>query len=194
DINTIQDFASGATLEIVVDLLTILGMLGLMFWLNFDFALIAVAVTPFLLLFVMRFKRSVKKATHELRRRQSDMVTVLQEGLEAVRVVTAYGRQELEEKHVEDASQAAVEAALKSRRIKSLLSPVVDSVVAACTAFVLYRGASLILSGAMTVGALTVFLAYLTKFFKPVQDLAKMTNSIAQASVGVERVQTILGA
>jgi ABC-type multidrug transport system fused ATPase/permease subunit len=194
DINTIQDFASGATLEIVVDLLTILGMLGLMFWLNFDFALIAVAVTPFLLFFVMRFKRSVKKATHELRRRQSDMVTVLQEGLESVRVVKAYGRQDLEEKHVEAASQATVEAALKSRRIKSLLSPVVDSVVAVCTAFVLYRGASLILAGAMTVGALTVFLAYLTKFFKPVQDLAKMTNSIAQASVGVERVQMILGA
>ncbi len=46
----------------------------------------------------------------------------------------------------------------------------------------------------MTIGALTVFLSYLNKFFKPVQDLAKMTNSIAQAAVGVERVQTILAA
>ena len=44
----------------------------------------------------------------------------------------------------------------------------------------------------MTVGALTVFLAYLNKFFKPVQDLAKMTNAIAQAAVGLERVQAIL--
>jgi subfamily B ATP-binding cassette protein MsbA len=44
----------------------------------------------------------------------------------------------------------------------------------------------------MTAGALTVFLSYLTKFFKPVQDLAKMTNSIAQAAVGVERIQAIL--
>ena len=65
-------------------------------------------------------------------------------------------------------------------------------VVAACTAFVLWRGAALIVTGAMTVGALTVFLAYLSKFFKPVQDLAKMTNSIAQASVAVERIQGIL--
>jgi subfamily B ATP-binding cassette protein MsbA len=71
DIDTIQDFASGSTLGILVDLLTILGMLGLMFWLNFDFALIAVAVTPFLLLFFMRFKRAVKKATHEAWRRSS---------------------------------------------------------------------------------------------------------------------------
>jgi subfamily B ATP-binding cassette protein MsbA len=194
DIATIQGFASGATLGILVDLLTILGMVGLMFWLNFDFALIAVGVTPFLLLFVMRFKKAVKKATHEVRHRQSDIVAVVQEGLESMRVVKAYGRQQLEEEHLKAASQAAVEAALKARRVKSLLSPIVAIVVALCTAFVLYRGTLLILAGTMTIGGLTVFLSYLSKFFKPVQDLAKMTNSIAQAAVGVERVQTILEA
>jgi ABC-type multidrug transport system fused ATPase/permease subunit len=57
---------------------------------------------------------------------------------------------------------------------------------------VLWRGSALALAGVMTAGGLTVFLSYLTKFFKPVQDLAKMTNSIAQAAVGVERVQAIL--
>ena len=56
----------------------------------------------------------------------------------------------------------------------------------------LWRGASLILSGVMTAGTLTVFLAYLAKFFKPVQDLATMTNTIAQTSVAVERVSAIL--
>ena len=44
----------------------------------------------------------------------------------------------------------------------------------------------------MTVGALTVFLAYLAKFFKPVQDLAKMSNTLAQTAVAMERVQAIL--
>jgi ABC-type multidrug transport system fused ATPase/permease subunit len=194
DIATIQNFASGATLGILVDLLTIIGMLGLMFWLNFDFALVAVGVTPFLLLFVMRFKKAVKKATHEVRHRQSDIVAVVQQGLESMRVVKAYGRQELEEEHLRNASQAALDAALQARRVKSLLSPVVSVIVSLCTAFVLYRGASLILAETMTIGGLTVFLAYLNKFFKPVQDLAKMTNSIAQAAVGVERVQLILAA
>ena len=78
--------------------------------------------------------------------------------------------------------------------MKSLLSPVVAVVVALCTAFVLWRGTALILADVMTVGALTVFLAYLSKFFKPVQDLAKMTNTIAQTAVGLERIQTILSA
>ncbi len=44
----------------------------------------------------------------------------------------------------------------------------------------------------MTVGALTVYLSYLTKFFKPVKDLATTTNAIAQAAVGVDRVRAIL--
>ena len=138
----------------------------------------------------MRFKKAVKKATHEVRHRQSDIVAVVEQGLESMRVVKAYGREELEEEHLKQASQAAVDAALKARKIKSLLSPVVSVVVAFCVAFVLYRGSWLILHEAMTIGALTVFLSYLNKFFKPVQDLAKMTNSIAQAAVGVERVQT----
>ena len=69
--------------------------------------------------------------------------------------------------------------------MKSLLSPIVSVTVSLCVAFVLWRGAGLILRDAMTIGALTVFLSYLNKFFKPVQDLAKMTNVIAQAAVGV---------
>jgi len=134
----------------------------------------------------------VKKATREVRRRESEVLGVVQQGLESIRVVNAFGRQELEEEHLMDASRAAVEAALKARRVKSLLSPVVAVTVSLCTAFVLWRGASLVLASAMTAGSLTVFLSYLSKFFKPVQDLAKMSGTIAQAAVGVERVRGIL--
>jgi len=94
DIETIQGFASEATLSILIDVLAIFGMLGLMFWLNWDFALIAIAVAPFLLLFVARFRRAVKRATREVRRRQSNIVGVVQQGLESIRVVNAYGRQD----------------------------------------------------------------------------------------------------
>ena len=192
DVITIQSFASSATLTILIDLLTIIAILGVMFWLNWDFALIAVGVTPFLLFFVARFKKAVKKATHEVRKRQSDIVAVVQQGLESMKAVKAYGREDLEETRLSDASRATVEAALKARRVKSLLSPLVTVTVSLCTAFVLWRGASLIVSHAMTVGALTVFLAYLNKFFKPVQDLAKMTNTIAQTAVGLDRIRAIL--
>ena len=192
DVATVQSFASSATLSIVVDLMTIVGMVGIMFWLDWDFALIAIGVTPFLLLFVMRFKKAVKNATRDVRKRQSEIVAVAEQGLGSMRAVEAFDRQDLESLRMETASRATVTAALKARRVKSLLSPVVAIVVALCTAFVLWRGTSVILDGVMTIGALTVFLAYLAKFFKPVQDLAKMTNTIAQTAIGLERIQAIL--
>ena len=192
DIDTIQSFAASSTLSILVDLLAVGGMLALMFWLDWDFALVAVAVSPFLLLFVRRFRKAVKKATREARRRQSELLEVMQQGLTSMRVVNAFDRQDVEEKRLASASREVVDAALKARRVKSLLSPVVAVIVSCTTAFVLWRGASLVAAGAMTTGSLTVFLAYLAKFFKPVQDLAKRSGSIAQAAVGIERVRGIL--
>ncbi len=194
DIQTIQGFTSSSTLSIVVDLLTILGMLGIMFWLNWDFTLIIVAVTPFMLLLASRFKKVVKKATREVRMQQSNMVAVVQQGLESMRVVKAFGRQDLAQQELGEVSKATVAAALKARRVKALLSPMVTVIVSLCTAIVLWRGSSLILAGTMTAGALIVFLSYLTQFFKPVKDLATITNQIAQTAVGVERVRGILDA
>lgn len=194
DVQTIQSFASSSTLDIAIDALTIVGMLFIMFWLNWDFTLIAVAVTPFMLFFVARFKKAVKKATHEVRRQQSNVVAVVEQGLQSMRVVKAFGRQDLAQAELAAVSKATVDAALKARRVKALLSPVVTVTVSFCVAIVLWRGSALILAGAMTAGALTVFLSYLTKFFKPVQDLATMTNSIAQTAVGVDRIRAILEA
>jgi ABC-type multidrug transport system fused ATPase/permease subunit len=194
DVQTIQGFASSSTLGIVVDLLTIVAMLGIMFWLNWDFALIAVALTPFMLLIISRFKKAVKKATKEVRKQQSEIVNVVQQGLQSMRVVKAFGRQDLEEEELSTVSKATVEASLRARRVKALLSPMINVIVAGCTAFVLWRSSALILRDAMTAGELIVFLSYLTQFFKPVKDLATMTNTIAQTAVGVDRVRAILDA
>ena len=194
DVLTIQNFASAATLGIVVDMFTILGMLVVMFCLNWDFTLMAVGITPLLLLLASRFKKAVKKSTHEVRRQQSNIVAVVQQDLESIRVVTAFGRQELEQDALAAVSRATVEAALKARQVKALLSPIVSVIVSCCVAFVLWRGSLLILAGGMSAGELTVFLAYLASFFKPVKDLASMNNSIAQTAVAVDRIRTILDA
>ncbi|CDO11323.1 ABC transporter ATP-binding protein [Mycolicibacterium cosmeticum] len=194
DVDTIQDFASASTLGIATDLLTIFGMLVVMLWLQWDFTLVALAVAPLLLLFVSRIRKAVKAATHEVRRRESDIVAVAEEGLQSIRVVKAFDREDLQERQLALAGQQAVDAALNARRVKSVVSPIVAVVVAACTALVLWRGSALILAGAMTAGTLTVFISYLVSFFKPVQDLAKLTNTIAMASVGVDRVNELLTA
>ncbi|ULQ53744.1 ABC transporter ATP-binding protein [Flavihumibacter fluvii] len=192
DVSTIQDFAASTLLSMVIDAFTIIGMLGLMFYLNWDFTLIVVGVAPFLLLFIVRFRKAVKKATREVRKDQSEMVTVLQNGLESIRTVNAFGRQDKEEERLKKVSLATVDAALKARRIKSLISPVITITISICIAVVLWRGASLVLAGIMTIGSLTVFLSYLNKFFNPLKDLAKMTGNVAQATVALERIKEIL--
>lgn len=194
DVQTIQSFASVSTLNLITDSFTILGMVVVMLTLRWDFALIALAVTPLLAIFVCRVNKLVKSATREVRKRQSNMLATLQQSLEGIEVVQAFDRQDLQERQVAQASQESVAAWLKARKASSLLSPVVGFAVALCTGIVLWRGSALILAGAMTAGTLTVFLAYLGKFFQPVREIAVMTNSFAQVSVAFERVSAILDA
>jgi len=107
-------------------------------------------------------------------------------------VLQAFAQGDIEEEKLTHASQESVDAALQARRIKALLSPVMDVVAAIGTALVLWYGASLVVANEMTAGSLVVFLLYLGKMFKPMQDLAKMTNAASKAAVGMDRIQEIL--
>src|SRR6185436_1158569 len=92
DVNAVQDFVSTSLLDILIDSLTIVGMLAVMFSLNLSFTLIALAVVPLVVVFAFRLRSVVKQATHDVRRRQSELVTIVQEGLGAIRVVKAFAR------------------------------------------------------------------------------------------------------
>lgn len=194
DVQTIQNFASSSTLNIVTDTITIVGMVIVMLLLRMDFALIAISVVPFLAFFVWRVNAMIRSATRDVRTRQSDLMSTLQQGLEAIEVVQAFDRQDLEEQQMVRASQETITAWLRARRVSAVLTPVVGFAVALCTGLVLWRGGLLIVSGAMTAGTLTVFLAYLAKFFQPIRELAVMSNTIASVSVAFERVKAILDA
>ena len=194
DINAVQDFASTSLLDIVIDVLTIVGMLAVMFTLNWRFTIVALAVTPLLAVFAFRLRAVVKQATRDVRRRQSEIVSIVQEGLGSIRVVKAFAQGRFERQRLDAKSIESVEAALYARRVRSLLGPVATGLVALGTAAVLWFGARLVLEGAMTAGALVVFMAYLGKLFQPIQDLAKASTNIAQASVGLERIRAVLDA
>jgi ABC-type multidrug transport system fused ATPase/permease subunit len=194
DISAVQDFASTSLLDILIDGLTIVGMLAVMFTLNWRFTLVALAVTPLLAVFVFRLRSVVKQATRDVRRRQSEIVTIVQEGLGAIRVVKAFAQGAFERQRLDAKSIESVEAALYARRVRSLLGPVATGLVAVGTAAVLWFGARLVLEGAMTAGALFVFMAYLGKLFRPIQDLARASTTIAQAGVGLERIKAVLDA
>ena len=194
DINAVQDFASTSLLDLLIDTLTVAGMLAVMFALNWRFTLVAIAVTPLVALFAIRLRGAVKEATHAVRRRQSEIVSIVQEGLGAIRVVKAFAQGTFERQRLEAKSRESVEAALHARRVRSLLGPVVTVLTAAGTAAVLWFGAREVLAGAMTAGALVIFLNYLGRLFRPIQALARASSDLAQAAVGLDRVRTVLDA
>jgi subfamily B ATP-binding cassette protein MsbA len=194
DVNAVQDFVSTSLLDILIDSLTIIGMLAVMFSLNWSFTLIALAVVPLVVLFAIRLRDAIKQATRDVRLRQSELVSIVQEGLGAIRVVKAFAQGRFERERLGAKSLQSVQAALHARRVRSLLGPVVTGLVAIGTAGVLWFGARLVLEGAMTAGALVVFITYLGKLFRPIQNLARASTNIAQAAIGLERVRAVLDA
>jgi subfamily B ATP-binding cassette protein MsbA len=192
DIEAIQSFITTALMGILTNILTLVGIIGIMFYMNWRFTLISLAVAPVLFLAVYFFTRRIKKASRDVRKKQSELLSLVEEVLSSIRVVKAFAREDYEEERFERQSLQNVETALVARSIKMKLSPVVEIIVATGTCLMLGYGARLVLAGQLTPGALVVFLLLLGKMYKPMRDLAKMTDTVSNAAVGFERIREVL--
>jgi subfamily B ATP-binding cassette protein MsbA len=192
DIEVIQDFIGSALLGMLFSAMTLVGMIAVMFSLNWRFTLLALSVMPVLFLVVYRYTRRIKKASRAVRKKEGDLLSVVQEVLTSIRVVKAFAREDYEQKRFDSESLANVEAGLEARNLKARLAPVVEVIVAIGTCVVLWYGARLALAGQLSAGVLIVFLLYLGKMYKPMRDLSKMTDVVSKAIVGYERIQEVL--
>ena len=191
DIDTIQDFISQVLLGLIVNVLTLMGMLAVMFYLNWSFTLIALSVAPVLFFVVYGFTRRIKKASRDVRKKEGEIASIASEVLSSIHVVKAFTREDYEQQRFEKQSLETVESALAARSLKAKLTPAVEVIVAAGTCLVLWYGVRLVLSGTITAGSLLVFLLYLGKMYKPMRDLSKMTDTISKTQVGYERIREI---
>jgi ATP-binding cassette subfamily B protein len=192
DIQSIQDFVTTALLGILANFLTLVGIIGVMLYLDWRFTLISLSVAPVLFLVVYIFTRRIKTASRDVRRKESELVSTVAEVFSSIRIVKAFAREDYEEQRFEQQSLDNLETALRARRIKMTLAPVVEVIVATGTCLMLAYGARLVLAGELTAGALVVFLLYLGKMYKPMRDLSKMTDTVSKASVGFERIREVL--
>jgi len=192
DIDAIQSFINTALLGTLINLITLVGMVGVMFYVNWRFTLIALSVAPVLFLVVYTYTRRIKKASREVRKKEGEIVSVIEEVLSSIRVVKAFAREDYERKRLEEESLESVEIGLRARGLKAKLSPLVDIIVAVGTCLVLWFGARLVLNGSLSPGSLVVFILYLGKMYKPMQELSKMTDAYSKALVGYERIQEVL--
>jgi subfamily B ATP-binding cassette protein MsbA len=192
DIDAAEDFISSAVLGVILDVLTLVGMTTVMFYLDWRFSLIGLSVAPVLFVVVYRFTRRIKKATRAVKKKESELASVVQESISSARVVKAFAREDFEEERLDRESQASVDLSLQARSVKARLSPLVDILVAVGTCLVLWFGVRLVLAGSLTSGALLVFVLYLGKMYKPMKDLSKMTDTWSKAVIGFERIGEIL--
>ena len=192
DIEAIQSFITTALMGILANVLTLLGIVVVMLCMNWRFTLISLAVAPALFLTVYIFTGRIKKASRDVRKKQSELVSLVEEVLSSIRVVKAFAREDYEERRFERQSLENVETALVARSIKMKLSPAVEIIVATGTCVMLGYGARLVLAGQLTPGALVLFVFYLGKMYKPMRDLAKMTDTVSSAAVGFERIREVL--
>jgi subfamily B ATP-binding cassette protein MsbA len=192
DIDAVQSFVTSGLLSVLIDCITLVGMVAVMFCINWRFTLIALSVAPVLFLVVFRYTRLIRKSTREVRKKEGQIASIIQEVFTSIRVVKAFAREDYEEKRLEEQSLESVEIALRARSIKAKLTPMVEIIVAVGTSLVLWFGARMVLVGSLSPGSLIAFIWYLGKMYKPMQDLSKMTDTYAKAAVGYERIQEIL--
>ena len=192
DIEAVQDFVTTALLGMLVNGLTLAGMVAVMLYYNWRFALIALSIVPALFLLVFFFTKRIKKASRAVRQKQSELLTIVQEVFSSIRVVKAFAREDYEQKRFEEQSLENVETALEARSIKAKLAPMVEVLAAVGTCLVLWYGARLALAGQISAGDLVLFLAYLGKMYKPMRELSKMGDTVSKAAVSYERIQEVL--
>ncbi len=192
DIDAIQSFITTALLGMLVNVLTLIGMIVVMFYVDWRFTLVALSVAPVLFMVVYVFTRRIKKASREVRKKESELVSVVQEVFSSIRVVKAFAREDYEQRRFEEQSLENVEIALRARSIKAKLAPIVEVIVAVGTCLVLGYGARQVLAGQLSAGLLIVFLLYLGKMYKPMRELSKMADTVSKAAVSYERIQEVL--
>jgi len=192
DIQLLRDLLVNAVLLITERLLVMVAVAGLMLWMDWRLALVALTVLPALALVSFRISHQIRHATRKQRRRESRTADILAETLAAVPVIQAHAREAFEDRRFERQHKASLKAGLRATRLEANLNRLVEVILAAGTAGVLWFGVQRVLAGALTPGDLLVFTAYLTTLYKPIRKLATLTSRLAKSAVCGERLIAIL--
>jgi ATP-binding cassette, subfamily B, bacterial len=192
DVDRLREVMVMAVLPLLAHSLTLITMVGVMFWMNWELALIAIAVIPLFIYSTVRLTKRIRKQVKTQRQREGAMAATAAESIGAIKVVQALSLQDMLENAFHDHNRNSLSASVKAQRLSAGLERSVELLVGVATAIVLWRGVQLVLSQALTPGDLLVFVNYLRIAFKPMRQLAKYTGQIAKATASGERILDIL--
>ncbi len=192
DVGMLKDVVVTAFLPLVANVLILVGMLGMMFVMEWRLALVATAVLPGFWLFTGHIGRRIQHASRVQRQRESALAATAAESVSAIKVVKALSLEAAFARTFTADNRRSLTDGARVKRLSAGLERTVDLLIAVATALVLWSGARLVLDRTLSPGDLLVFLTYLKNAFKPIQDLAKYSARLAKGSASAERVLDVL--
>ncbi|HEY9734703.1 MAG TPA: ABC transporter ATP-binding protein [Trichocoleus sp.] len=192
DASRLQEILITAALPLVVSILTLIGMVGVMFWLDWRLTLLSLVTFPLFWLAATRLSRRIRSASLQQRQQEGAVAATAAESLAAIKLVQALSLETAFATVFARQNQRSLEQSVETKRLAAHLERTVDAVIAVGTALVLWYGARLVIQDALSPGDVLVFLTYLKNAFKPVQNFAKYTGRLAKAAASGERILNVL--
>jgi ATP-binding cassette, subfamily B, bacterial len=194
DVKEVRTLLVDSVVEVLSSFMILIGMLVVMLWLDWQLTLLALVTVPFLFLAVTRYRRALVERMRVVRTKEGIIASVMQEAITGIRAVKLFAREDDEMERFRTESRDSLRASVDSAVIEAKFSTVLGVVGGLGTALVVYFGARQVLAGSLSLGDLTVFIAYLALFLSPLWALSRQVNQIGKSLVSGERIIDLLNA
>jgi ATP-binding cassette subfamily B protein len=192
DANRLQEILLTAALPLVISILTLLGTIAAMFWLDRDLTLLSLVTLPLFAFAANRLSQRIRESSIKQRKQEGLVAATAAESIGAIELIQALSLENAFAQIFSRQNKASLSKSVETQRLSASLERTVDGVIALGMAIVLWYGSWLVLRDALTAGDVIVFLTYLKNAFKPVQNFAKYTGRLAKAAASGERILNIL--
>jgi ATP-binding cassette subfamily B protein/subfamily B ATP-binding cassette protein MsbA len=192
DTFSIQSMVMNGLLPLASALLTLAGMLLVLLRYDAQMAILSLLVAPPLFLSIHWLSRNIHGHATASREAESALYSSAETAIGAVKLLQAYGREKDAVDEFKKGSERSLALNLRLYNAETIFTLIVDGVLAAGTALLVWIGASRVLEGRLTIGELTVFLAYLAKVYAPVQAVSHNLRELVSSRAGLERVFQVL--
>jgi ATP-binding cassette, subfamily B, bacterial len=194
DALAIQKIAVDAMTPLITAVFTVVGMIAVTASIDWQLAIVAVALSPLLALGSWRYRRHVRPQWREAKKLETSALSVVQEVLGALRVVHAFGQEEREQRRFVHRSTEGMRTRLRLTFLQGGFGVAISLVTALGTATVLYVGVVHVQGGRLTLGALLLVMTYLTQLYEPLETASSKTASLQSAMANAERAFELLDA
>jgi ATP-binding cassette, subfamily B, bacterial len=192
DATAVQWIATDTVTSFVTAAFTVVAMLYVTALIDWQLALVAIAVAPPLLAVSWSYRRTLRAQSRQVKRLESGAMSVVQEALGAARVVRAFGREEHEERRFAHHFREGMWARIRYTFASSKYALLVGMITATGTAVVLFIGARHVQAGTISVGDLVLVMSYMSQMFSPVKTLSKKGGELQDHLASAERAFSLL--